>query len=468
MIPIVIVCFNNYKYVDNMIKQILNINKDYSKNIRVMNNCSSCVDTKKYLQYLESMKYKVYNNVTNNGPWISPFCNVDIWNDMPDKFILTDADLEFSDKMPKNFIEILSYLCDKYDCIRIGSALDISDFDQMYQLDYVTDKDTNITYNIYELEKHFWNTKIFDDNYELYDAPIDTTFHLINKNARSNRSIRVAGNFIVKHLPWYIHNKLYSLYERYFDLKAEKFSTIYFLISKFVENNFLKINKNNEIFLIENKDDDMNLFFWRNIYTIWENETFDIFDRLLDKDKIFIDIGAWIGTTSMYGSRKSKYVYSIEADKKSINDLTKNLSINCKNNYKVINKAIYNIPNIDIKFGKNKFREESKMNDSTSQIYSDDYTSNEYYLIETITLNTFIEENNIDPKEISLIKVDIEGGEENILNDLYNLYKTYGIPLYISFHYDWWIDKNLDRFHCLSDHHKISIINDPFITILFS
>ncbi len=28
-IPIVIICYNNYRYVENMLKQIASINKDY-------------------------------------------------------------------------------------------------------------------------------------------------------------------------------------------------------------------------------------------------------------------------------------------------------------------------------------------------------------------------------------------------------------------------------------------------------
>ncbi len=232
-------------------------------------------------------------------------------------------------------------------------------------------------------------------------------------------------------------------------------------------NKYLKINKNNEVFLIENNENNENLSFWENNYTYWENETFEIFDKYLSKDKIFIDIGGWIGTTAMYGSRKSKQVYSIEADNKSFNDMLNNLKINCTNNYTLINKAIFNIDNIKIKFGKNIHVINSKMNDSMSQIYSDDVITNEYYLIETITLDNIIKKYQINVSEISLIKVDIEGGEENILNELYDTSVKYSIPLYISFHYTWWKDKNLDRFSFLSSSNKNKIISEPFTSILF-
>jgi len=87
--------------------------------------------------------------------------------------------------------------------------------------------------------------------------------------------------------------------------------------------------------------------------------------------------------------------------------------------------------------------------------------------IQTIDLSHLIQDYNINTYDISLIKVDIEGGEEFILNDLYHLYSTYHIPLYISFHYDWWNNKDLDRFTFLSQEHKNNIISYPFSSMLF-
>ena len=73
----------------------------------------------------------------------------------------------------------------------------------------------------------------------------------------------------------------------------------------------------------------------------------------------------------------------------------------------------------------------------------------------------------IDISNISLIKVDIEGGEEYILNDLYDIHIKNNTPLYISFHYLWWNDKNLNRFIFLSEQQKKNIIEFPFISLLF-
>jgi len=458
-IPIIIICYNNYKYVKNTLAQILKINKEYYKNIQIVNNNSTCLNT---INFLNNVDVKVINNI-NNGPWITHYQNKHIYDILPDKFILTDSDLKLNENIPNNFIEILSDLSDKYETSKIGLALDISDFEKFY-------KDSTYVYpkSIYEWEQQFWTDKINDNNYDLYCQEIDTTFCLINKNHINSRIIRVAGNFTAKHLPWYIENEIYSTYENYINNININFSTTGKIITKYIENTYLKIYKNNELFLIENNENNQNLSFWKNIYNSWENETFEIFDKYLSKDKIFIDIGGWIGTTSIYGIRKSKHVYSIEADNESFNDMIVNLKTNCTtNNYTLINKAIFNVDNIKVKFGKNIFLQNSKMNDSTSQIYNDDTVTEEFYLAETITIENIIKNYQINTSDISLIKVDIEGGEENILNDLFDIHIKYNVPLYIRFHYSWWKDKNLDRFDFLSSNIKNKIIAEPFISLIF-
>jgi hypothetical protein len=320
-IPIIIVCYNNYRYVKHTLDQILKINKEYYKNIQILNNKSTCLNT---INFLNQVDVKVINNIDNTGPWITEYNNKHIYDGLPNKFIVTDPDLMLNENIPNNFIEILSNLSDKHGTSKVGFALNISDFEKFY-------KDTNYfeALSIYDWEKQFWNYKIHDDNYELYHANIDTTFCLINKdNMYKDYQIRIAGNFTAKHLPWYIENGIHNTYETYINsINSTGISTISRIVTSYTENNYLKIYKNHELFLIKNDESNQNLSFWKNIYSRWENGTFAVFDKYLSKDKIFIDIGGWIGTTSMYGSRKSKQVYSIEADNKSFNDMMINLII---------------------------------------------------------------------------------------------------------------------------------------------
>jgi hypothetical protein len=138
---------------------------------------------------------------------------------------------------------------------------------------------------------------------------------------------------------------------------------------------------------------------------------FEVFDRYLSKDKVFIDIGTWITPTAMYGSRKSKHIYAITTDAEIAEFATKDMKENCANNYTILTLVDYATTNI-----------------------------------ETLLADA------------SLINVDIGGEEENRLDELYDICVRHGIPLYICFHYHIWKDKNLDRFHYLTEDDKNNII----------
>jgi hypothetical protein len=408
-IPIVIICYNNYKYVKNTLDQIKKINLAYYKNIIIMDNCSTCTDT---IHFLKDIDVNVNVNViymkANISPRVSKNINQNIYDILPDKFILTDPDLEFNIDLPNNFVEILSNLSDKYNCYKIGFALDISDFDKMFPGIYYQ------SLNINDWENQFWKNKITDDKYELYNAEIDTTFALINKKNINKINIRVAGDFLAKHLPWYIDNKINNIYETYILYKQQtKISTIKDMIINFIENNYTKVYKNNEMFLIEKKSHYMSL----------TNEAFNI-NKYLDKNKIFIDIGASNGEKSLYASRKSKHVYCIEAEEQIFNNLTINMKNNC-NNYTLINKNI------------------------------------------SYTIDKILIDYHINVNDISLINIDIKGKEEDILIDLYNIHNKYNIPLYIYFYYDKWKDKNLDKFYFLDDKQKKQIQIYSYKSIIF-
>ena len=231
-IPIIVVCYNNYKYIKNTLEQILRINKEYYRNIIILNNNSTCLNT---INYLDTVDVKVIHNSSNNGPWISENKNQHIYVTLPDKFILTDPDLQLNENIPSNFIQILSELSDKYQTSKIGFALDLSDSDKFYNMP----KYDEFNGSIYEWEIQFWRNKINDNKYELYQHDIDTTFCLINKHQLyRNYAIRVAGNFTAKHIPWYIENTIYNRYENYITSKATtKISTISSTIISYVDKN---------------------------------------------------------------------------------------------------------------------------------------------------------------------------------------------------------------------------------------
>jgi hypothetical protein len=109
-------------------------------------------------------------------------------------FILTDPDLDLSN-LPNDTIDTLMNLSIKYNRNKVGLALDISDKD-----DFITGG------NYYDTEISYWNNKVTDSDYELYNAPIDTTFCLVKSTDIPSyfwNNMRIAGQYTVKHLPWH-------------------------------------------------------------------------------------------------------------------------------------------------------------------------------------------------------------------------------------------------------------------------
>lgn len=461
-IPILIICFNNYKYVEQMVQQIIRLDKNAK--IIIVNNSSTCERTRNYLAKVN--KHSKENITVVDAPgncgynvWKMPF----IYDTMPDRFIITDPDIKFNDNLPSNYIETLIEISDRYRSQRVGFALDISDWDKMFPYKFSDFRESwsNIS-TIWESQKQYWAKPIDGAEHELYYADLDTTFCLYTKRYDGWR-IRVAGNFTAKHLPWYVDNEGISRLERYLMYKGiSMFSSIAYFELQYLKDADIKIlEKRGETILVEGGVNDN---FWINIYPGWERETFDILDRFLSKDKQFLDIGAWMGTTAIYASRKSGYVVCVEADPISVDKLKVNLDLNKTDvQVDIESKPIFS-ERTEIVFGPNKFLSQSKLNDSTSQIKTS-RTNPDDELAESTTLADIVDKYALN--NLSLIKVDIEGGEENILRDIYEFCKSNKVPAYISFHYGWWANKDLERFEFLTLDNKNYIRREPFGSILF-
>jgi hypothetical protein len=230
---VIVITHNNLIYLKLMIEQLESYNL---KNITILDNCS---DDEKMIKYLNDIKYKKILLKENLGP--HAFYKNEIYNQLDNIFIVTDPDLLFNENLPKNFVEILINLSDKYKTSKIGPALSINDHEDFFQYrDYFH----NMT--IYQWESQFWRKRI-DDEYELYEAGIDTTFFLHNKKyGWRGKEIRVAGNFTFKHLPWYIkkwHKYDLPLIERWNMYKnVSRWSTTGKFINRYLEENNIKFD----------------------------------------------------------------------------------------------------------------------------------------------------------------------------------------------------------------------------------
>lgn len=454
-IPIVIICYNNYKYVDMMVKQIEM--KSREQKIIIINNNSRCTYTKQYLVN-QILNHQVIHLNENKGhtAWRSP----EIYDTLPNQFIITDPDIQFNTNLPDDYINQMITLSTIYKSGVIGFALDISDKDKMFTYKFTDFGYSGIT-TIWESQEQYWKNRIPDNEYELYSAPIDTTFALYTKSYNNSNHIRIAGNFTSKHIPWYIDNSDISLYARYLMYnEASSSSSIKCFILQYIKDNIIMINKRNTTLFFEKNVNDN---FWMNIYPTWENDTFEVFDKYLNKDKQFLDIGAWMGTTALYASKRSSYVVAVECDVISIEKLKNNIKLNYVDTVIDVEPCAIYSHDTEVAFGPNSTSKTSQLNDSMSQIKST--VSDKDYNVKTITLESIITKYKLH--NLSLIKVDIEGGEENILVDLFKYCRANNVPLYLSFHYSWWTNKNLDRFSFIKDEHKKQILADPFCSIVF-
>lgn len=179
----------------------------------------------------------------------------------------------------------------------------------------------------------------------------------------------------------------------------------------------------------------------------WEENTFHILDHYQNPDKIYLDIGAWIGPTVLYSANKFKHVFCFEPDPIAIERLNENLSVNHFDNITLITRALSNTNSIS-EFGGNGELGNSMSTLLVSLDNKEDFYNNygdEGFLsyeerkrdiikVETITIESVLKLNEVDPTNIGLIKMDIEGGEIILIPAMQTFLEMYTPTIYISLH----------------------------------
>lgn len=132
---------------------------------------------------------------------------------------------------------------------------------------------------------------------------------------------------------------------------------------------------------------------------IWESRTFDVLDRFLGPGKVFFDIGAWIGTLSIYAAKLGAIVKSYEPDPVAKEMLFENVMANETNGTIIINgKAV------------GKDWGELKLYGCNGDSMSSPVQEKEHFeIVQVIPFHDILHD------EIDLIKIDTEGGEVDIL-----------------------------------------------------
>ncbi|CAN5350072.1 hypothetical protein BH10PAT1_BH10PAT1_1020 [soil metagenome] len=158
-----------------------------------------------------------------------------------------------------------------------------------------------------------------------------------------------------------------------------------------------------------------------DIYGEWTEDELQVLGNLIKPGQVVIDVGAFIGTHSVYFGQKvypGGIVYSFEPQRTIFNLLCTNVAINNILNIKCINKAVGDEnrtciipvldPNVEQNFG----------GISTNSFKDGDFV--ETMLIDDMPL-----------EGCHLIKIDVEGREINVLNGAAKTIKKFKPVLYV-------------------------------------
>ena len=128
------------------------------------------------------------------------------------------------------------------------------------------------------------------------------------------------------------------------------------------------------------------------------------------KNKIFIDIGANIGYFTCNFYAYFNKIYAFEPNKIAFNILTAN-TLNL--NYQFSSQCLIKRENLAISNSNGELYLEANLNNSLGK--TNKYDSYNSYSVKAIRLDEYIENEKIKAEDISLIKIDVEGFETEVI-----------------------------------------------------
>lgn len=173
--------------------------------------------------------------------------------------------------------------------------------------------------------------------------------------------------------------------------------------------------------------DPYNISFWRTAEKdAWEPRTYDVMDKYLEADMVYMDIGAWIGPTVTYAAGKVKEVICFEPDIVAYRYLLWNIDLNSLRNVLPFNVALSDKSGIMrmSSFGKG-------LGDSMTSLLNPDTGGNH---IDVPVLGWDNLSAMINLGDVGFIKMDIEGGEFRLLPTMADYLRRVRPAMYLSLH----------------------------------
>ena len=208
-IPVFIISYNRLSFVKQSVDWMITYGL---KNIHIIDNNSTYPPLLEYFKTCPCTVHRMNKNWGHEVLWLCGKFDK-ILKKTP--YIVSDPDIEPNKNLPKDFLFQMYNILGQYrNVTKVGFALDISSDD--------------ISESVKNWEKQFWVDRIPNDDLEIYFADIDTTFALYRpgklklKNQQFYTGIRFAGNFMAKHLPWYIKSVTETEEDKYYIAHANK------------------------------------------------------------------------------------------------------------------------------------------------------------------------------------------------------------------------------------------------------
>lgn len=198
---------------------------------------------------------------------------------------------------------------------------------------------------------------------------------------------------------------------------------------------------------VEIKHETMPLFWEQASTGQWEPFTFECIKQHVKPGSVFLDIGSWNGVFSVYADKLGAKTHAFEPDPVALKETLGLIQLNkCGTNlweYAVSKKdGFLELNNMGAGFGNS---ESSLINRGHIGVKT---------TVSTINLVNWLHAQSFTWEDISLIKMDVEGGEIDILTDekTKNFIETYTPTIHISFHPGWLdFDKDIDSVLYLFD-----------------
>lgn len=166
--------------------------------------------------------------------------------------------------------------------------------------------------------------------------------------------------------------------------------------------------------------------FWQKaIAGTWEPNTYKILSHYLHKDSQYCDIGAWIGPTVLHAANIAKKVVCFEPDPTAYRYLRWNIDLNQFKNVTSYSFALAESTAIT-----RMASHRGKPGDSMTSLLFDNEGSGVDVL--TVRWQQFLEMSPV--KHFDFLKIDIEGGEYQLMPSLAEYLSTHKPVLYLSTH----------------------------------